>query len=190
MQPIIDEQIIPLNNVACSLYPSIIEPHDGSSSSSSQTLDVLDVVLQSPEMLSVSSYDRTTPSHRISVPDDSNLPNLPIYTTQRHFVSSPTADTRPSRPHHRLRGYRSDSTESTDKLGSGEISRLTLARDMTLVAGSPQLSFDLSTGLSHEGTTICSPTCVEDQRTPVSSPIDIYPVAPENFSRHEKRRKM
>ena len=180
-------QIIPLNNVACSLYPStsIIVPHDGSSSSSSQTLDT---VLQSPEMLSPSD-DGTTPSlHSIAVSDDSD--SL-IYATQPHFVSSPTAETR--RPHHRLRGYRSDSTESTDisdVLSSGEISRLT--RDMTLVERSSQLSFDLSTGLSHEGTRIFSPTCQcgEDQGTPVLSPYDIYPVAPENFLRYEKRRKM
>ena len=167
LQPITDEQIIiPINNVACSLYPSIIGPREGSSSSSSQTLDA---VMQCPEMLSPSD-DRTTPSLHISVSDDSNTP---IYiTTQAHLVSSPTSD--PRRPHHRLRGYRSDSTESTDKLGSGEISRL--SRDMTLVAGS--------------STTVSSPNCVEDQGTLVLSPKDLYPVAPENFSRHEKRRKM
>lgn len=177
-----DEQIIiPFNNVACSLYPSIIEPRYGSSSSSSQTLDT---VFQSPEMLSPSD-DRTTPSLHISVSDDSNKP---IYAA--HIVSSPTADTRRPHPGHRIRAYRSDSTESTDKLGSGEISRLT--RDMTLVAGSSQLSIDLSTVLSHEGTTISSPTCVGDhwQGTPVLSLIDIYPVPPEKFSRHEKRQKM
>ena len=117
--------------------------------------------------------------------DDSNQP---IYTAQRHFVSSPTTDTRRLRlHHHRQLGYRSDSTESTDKLGSGEIFRL---RDMTLVAESSQLSIDLSTRLSHEGTAVSSPTCVEDEETPVPSPIEICPVAPEKFSRHEKRRKM
>ena len=176
MQPIIDEQVtIPLNNVACSLFPSIIEPRDGSS----QTLDT---VLQSPEMLSPSE-DRTTPTLHISASDDSDVP---IYTGQPHFVSSPTVDTR--RLHYRQRGYRSDSTESIDRLGSGEISRST--RDMTLVAGSSELSFDLSTGHSHEGTTISSPTFVEYEGTPALSPDDIYPVAPEKISRHEKRRKM
>ena len=175
-QRIIDKQlIIPLKNVACSLYPSIIEPEDGSSSSSSQTLDA---VLQSPEVLSPSS-DRNTPSLHRSVSDDSDSP---IYATQLNFVSSPTVDTR--RSHHRLRGYRSDSTESTDSLGSGEISRL--SRDLTLVE-----EFDLSTGLSSLiGTTISSPTCVEDQGTLALSPIGVYPVAPEFFLRYEKRRKM
>ena len=237
MQPIIDEQIIiPLNNVAYSLFPSIVVPHDDHSSSSSQTLDTalqspemlsptgdqttfpprisvsddsdspiyathivssptaeirrpqyrlrsssqtLDAALQSPEMLSPTG-DQTTSPPRISVSDDSDSP---IYAS--HIVSSPTAETRRPHPSHRLRGY---SSESTDKLGSGEISRLT--RDETLVAGSSQMSFDLSTRLSHEGTTISGPTCVEDEGTPVPPPIDIAPVAPENFSRHEKRRKM
>ena len=182
--------IIPFNNVACSLYPStIIVPHDGSSSSSSETLDT---VLQSPEMLSPSD-DGTAPSlhTNIYVPDDSDSLT---YTTQPHFVSSPTADTRRPHPGHRLRGYRSGSTESTDigdVLGSGEISRLT-RDDMTLVARSSQLSFDLSTEVSHEGTTMSSLTCQygEDQGTPVLSPNDIYPIAPELFSRYEKRRKM
>ena len=131
------------------------------------------------EMLSPSDV-QTTPSLHISVSDDSDSA---IYTTQPHFVSSPTADTR--RPHHRLRGY---SSESIDRLGSGEISRLT--RDMTLVVGSSELPFDLSTGLFHKGSMISSPTCVEGQGTPVLTPNDIYPVAPENFSRYEKRRKM
>ena len=87
-----------------------------------------------------------------------------------------------------MRGYRYDSTESTDKIGSGDISRST--RDMTLVAEPSQMSLDLSTRLSHEGTMISSPICAEDQATPVLSPNDIYPAAPENFSRHKKRRKM
>jgi hypothetical protein len=182
LQPIIDEQAIPLNNVAFSLYPCIFEPHDCSSSSSSQTLDM---VLQSPEMLSPSpSDDRTAPSLHISVSEESDVSDHPMYTGQRHFVSSPTSVTRRLQ-HHRQLGYHSDSTESTDKLGSGEISRLSLARDMTLVAGTSQLSIDLSTRLSHEGTKVSSLTCVEDEST-----IDIYPVAPENFKRHEKRRKM
>ena len=129
------------------------------------------------------SDDETTPSlHIISVSGDSDSP---IYTTQPHFSSFPAADTR--RPHHRLLGYRSDSTESTDMLGSEEISRLT--HDMTLVARSSQLTFDFSTGISHDGTTISSST-VEDQGTPVLSRNNIYPVAPENFLRHVKRRKM
>ena len=115
--------------------------------------------------------------------DDSDSP---LYISQLHFVPSPTSDTH--HPHHRLRGYRSDSTESTVQLGSGEISRLT--RDMTLVTESSQMSFDLTTELSHKGTTVSSPTCVGDQEATVLSPYDIYPVAPENFSRHEKRRKM
>ena len=177
MRLVIDEQvIIPLNNVAYSIYPSIIEPHDGSSSS--QTLNA---VLQSPEMLSPSD-DRTTPSLHTSVSDDSEVP---ICTTQSHFVSSPTTDTR--RPHHRLRGYRSDSTEFVKRLGSGEISRLT--SNMTLVTNSSQMSFDLSTGLSHEAIFSIS-TRAEDQGIPVLARYDIYPVAPENFSRYEKRRKM
>jgi hypothetical protein len=168
LQPIIDEQtIIPFNNVACSLCPSIIEPRDGSSSGSSQTLNA---ILQSPEMLSPSD-DLTTPSLalHISVSDDSDTP---IYTTQHHFVSSPTSDTR--RPHHRLRGYRSDSTESTDKLGSEEISRLTRDHDMSLVTGTWSSQFP-SIGLSHDEKTVT---------------VSIYPVAPEYFSRHEKRRRM
>ena len=185
LQPIIDEQIIiPLNNIAYSLHPSIIGPQYGSSSSSSQTLDA---VLQSPEMLSPSHSRRTTPSLQISVSDDSDFP---IYTAQRHFVSSPTDTRRPS-PRHLLQGYRSDSTEPTDKLGSGDFSRI--SRDMTLVAGSSQLSLDLSTGLSllsHAGTTTPSPTCVGHQGTPALTINDIYPVAPENFERYEKRRKM
>ena len=78
--------------------------------------------------------------------------------------------------------------EPTDKLGSGDFSRL--SRDMTLVEKSSQLSIDFSTGHSHEGTMVSSPTCAKDQGTPVLSPIEIYPVAPEKFSRHEKRRKM
>ena len=128
------------------------------------------------------SDDQTSPSTslRISVSD---ISNTLIYTTQLHFVSSPTAETR--RRHHRLRGYRSDSTESIERLGSGEISSLT--RDMTLVAGSSHLSLDLSTRLSHEGTMVSSPTCAEDPETPV---LQIYPVAPEHFRRHENRRKM
>jgi hypothetical protein len=71
-------------------------------------------------------------------------------------------------------------------LGSGYyLSRLGLTHDdVTLFAGS---SFDLSTRHSHEGTAISSPNCVG---IPVLSPIDIYPVAPEKFSRYEKRRKM
>ena len=179
MQPIINKQIIiPLNNVAYSLHPSIIEPHDGLSSSSSQTLNA---VLQSPEILSPSD-DQTSPSSlRISVSDVSNKP---IYTTQPHFVSSPIAETRRPGSHHRLRGY-SDSTGSTERLDSREISSLT--RDMTLVAGSSHLSLDPSTRFSHEGATVSSPTCAEDPETPV---LEIYPVAPEHFKRHENRRKM
>ena len=181
MQPIIVEQIIiPLDNVACSLYPSIIEPRGDSSSSSSQTLDA---VSHSPEMLSPTPSDRTPPSLRLSVSDDSDTPT---YITSQPLVSSPTSVTR--RLHHSLRGY---SMEPTDKLGSGDFSRLSRAsRDMTLVAESSQLSIDFSTGHSHEGTMVSSPTCAKDQGTPVLSPIEIYPVAPEKFSRHEKRRKM
>ena len=115
--------------------------------------------------------------------DDSKLP---LYTGQRHFVLSPTVDTR--RPHHRMPGYRSDSTESTEKLGSGEISCLT--RDMTLVAESSHSSFYSSRRLSREDTIISSPTDVEDKETPALSRDDICPVAPENFSRYKKRRKM
>ena len=129
------------------------------------------------------SDDRTTPTLHISVSDESNTS---IYTRQP-IVSSPTATADTRRHHHRQRAYRSDSTESVDKLGSGDFSRRT--RDMTLVAESSQ-SFDLSIGISHEGTTISSPTCVEGQGTPVLSPIIVYPVAPERFLRHEKRRKM
>ena len=139
------------------------------------------------------SDDPTTPSlHNISASDDSDPP----ITTQPHLVSFPAADTR--RPHHRLLGYRSDSTESTDMHGSEEISRLTYG--MTLVTKSSQLSFDLSTGLSLRGMIDISLEIVENQGTPVLSqnniyPValsrnDIYPVAPENFSRHAKRRKM
>ena len=51
LQPITNEQIIPLNNLALSLYPSTIERHDGSSSGPSQTLNA---ILQSPEILSPS----------------------------------------------------------------------------------------------------------------------------------------
>jgi len=138
--------------------------------------------MQSPEMLSPSpSDDRTAPSVHISVSDESDISDQPTYTGQRHFVSSPTSVTR--RLHHRQLGYRSDSTESTDKLqvGSGEIS--TLSRDMTPVAGTSQLSIDLSKRLSHE---VSSPIlCVEDKST-----IEIFPVAPEGFSRYRKRRKM
>ena len=123
------------------------------------------------------SDDRTTPSLPTSVSDDSDTP---IYASR--FVSSPTAVTR---RHHQQRGY---SMESTDKLGSGDFSRL--SRNMTLVAECPQLSIDLSTGMiSHEGTTVSSPTCVKDQGTPILSPDVIYPVAPENFPRY-RRRKM
>ena len=121
------------------------------------------------------SGDGTTLSLHKSVSDDFGSP---ICTSQ--LVSSPTADTR--RPHHRLRGYHSDSTESTVALDSGDFSRL--SRDMTLVAESSQLSFDLSTGLSHEATIS---TREEDQGISV---IDIYPLAPEYFSRYRKRRKM
>ena len=142
-------------------------------SSSSQTLDA---VLQSPEVL-FPSGDGTTPSFHKSVSDDSCSP---ICTTQ--LVSSPTSDTR--RTHHRLRGYLFDSTESTVPLDSGDFSRL--PRDMTLVTEPLQLSFDLSTGLSHEAT-ISTRDSEEDQGI---SDIDIYPVTPENFSPHEKRRKM
>jgi hypothetical protein len=127
------------------------------------------------------SDDRTATSSslHISVSDEFNSP---IYASQ--IVSSPTADTR--RPHHRPRGYSSDSTEFTEKLGSGEMSRVT--RDMTLVAGSPHLSIDLSSPLSPEGTVISSPTSVKDQG--IAGLIDVYPVAPEDFGRYEKRRKM
>ena len=97
-----------------------------------------------------------------SVSDNSNSP---VYTTQLHFVSSQTADTR--RPHHRLRGYHTDSTESTEKLGSGE-----MTRDMTLVAGS---SLELSTTLSYDGSMISSPTCAEDLKTPVLIASQISP---------------
>ena len=128
------------------------------------------------------SDDRTTPSLHISLSDDSDHDTPgpgPIFA--KDLVSSPTAAYTRRPHHHGLRGY-SDSTESTEILGSGDFSRLT--RDMTLVAGS---SFDHSTGFSHEGTTVSGPTCVG---TPVLSPIDVYPVAPEFFTRHEKRRKM
>ena len=183
----------------------IRRPYRHLRSSSSQTLDAF---LHSPASETPSpSDDRTRPSLHISVSDVSD--SL-IYTTQPHFVSSPTADTR--RTYHRLRSSSSQTLDtvlrspdmlspsddritpslhislSDDRLGSGEMSRLT--RDITLVAGSSRLSsFDLSTGL-HEGTTISSPTSVEDQGSPAPSSIVIYPVAPENFSRHEKRRKM
>ena len=182
MQPIIDEEIIiPLNNVACSHHHSIIEPRHGSSSGTSQTLDA---VLQSPEAPSPSD-DRTAPSSplHVFVSDDSNSPK---FTAQRHFVTSPTVYTR--QHHHSMPGYRSDSTESTEKLGSGEISRST--RDMTLVAESSHSSFYSSRRLSREDTIISSPTCVEDKETPALTQYDISPVAPEHFSRYKKRRKM
>ena len=107
---------------------------------------MLDAVLQSPEMLSPSPSDDRTTPSLHNIPLSVDS-DSPIYTTQAPFVS-PTADTR--RPHHRLLGY--------------------------LVARSSQLTFDLSTGLSHEGKPISSSTA-EDQGTPVRYPNDIYPVA-------------
>ena len=187
LQPTIDEQIvIPLDNIACSLYPSINEPIEGEGSSSSQALDSA-MVLQSPEMLSPSrhSYPPTSSSNSshisISVPE-------PIYTTQRDFVTSPTIDTR-RLAHHRILGYRSDSAESEEQLGSGEMSS---SRYRPLVADPESLysSNGLSRKPSCQETLISSPTCVDDLETPALSRSQIFPVAPENFKRHDKRRRM
>ena len=189
----IDEQIvIPLSNIACSLHPSINEPHESSIPTSSQTLDTA-LRLQMPEVSSpsndpTSSTSSSSASHiSISVSDESDLP---MYTTQLHFVSSPTADLRrPAPAHHRIRGYRSDSTESTERLGSGEMSS---SRYKTLVADpeSLHLSIDLCRPVSRQETLISSPTCVDEPETPALSWNQIFPVAPENFQRHEKRQKM
>ena len=130
------------------------------------------------------SDDRTAPS---STPvlhiSESDISDEPIYATQ--IVSSPTIDIR--RSHHRIRAYRSDSMESTERLGPGE-----MTRDMTLVAESrsSHLSLDLSSRLSHDGTMISSPICAEDPEIPVLTLSQIYPAAPEVFLRHKKRRKM
>ena len=170
-----DNQIvISLDDVACSLYPSSNGPHhglhDASGSRSSQTLNA-PMSPHSPEMF---SRDRSTSG---SLHPDG--PYLPMYTT--HLVSSPIVDThRPANPHHRLRGHdRSDSGESIEQLGSGEMSS---SRDVTLVAPS-HMSINVPERSPHQETLISNPTGP-------AVPNDISPVAPENFTRYEKRRKM
>jgi hypothetical protein len=145
--------------------------------------------LQSPEMLSP-SRDPNTPflsssssSSHVSI----SVSQEPIYTKQTHFVSYPTTDSR-RLGHHRILGYRSDLTESTENLGSGEMSS---QRDKTLVAEPSYFTLsDLSRNPSCQETLISSPACVDNLEVPTLSPSDIYPAAPENFERHEKRRKM
>ena len=168
-QTAIDNQIvISLDDVACSLYPSSNGLHHGLHDASGSRSS------QSPEMF---SRDRNTPG---SLHPDGSY--LPMYTT--HLVSSPIADThRPANLHHRLRGdYRSDSGESIEQLGSGEMSS---SRDVTLVAPS-HISINVPEKSPHQETLISSPT----SPTSPAVPNDISPVAPEYFTRYEKRRKM
>ena len=178
-QATIDNQIvIAPDKVACSLYPSSNGRlqdglQDASGSRLSQTLNGP----MSSHSAEMHSQGRNTPtSPHISGPGNSYLP---MYTM--HLVSSPIADThRPANLHHRLRGYRSDSTESMEQLGSGEMSS---SRDMTLVAPS-HLSFDVN--LPHQQTSISNQTSLKTQ----ACPSGISPVAPKNFARYEKRRKV
>ena len=140
---------------------------------------------QSPETL---SHDRSIPSK----PNDSCLPML--YPAQLHLVSSPVADTRRyAKYHHSLCGYnqssRSDSTESIEHLDSGKMSSLR-NHDATLVTVPSYLPVDPPEKTSQDRL-ISSPTgCVEDSVVPSLDSPRIFPVAPEYFTRHEKRRKM
>lgn len=140
--------------------------------------------LQSPEVVSA-SRDPNTPTSSSSSSHISISVPKPIYSTQ--LVSSPDDTRRPA--HHRMLGYRSDSTDSIERLGSGEMSS---SRYKTLVAEpeSSHLSSDLSRQLSRQETLICSPICVDDLEVPALSRSRIFPVAPEHFDRYEKRRKM
>jgi len=186
LQSTINEQtVLP---IAYSLYPSRNEPHHGSSSRSSQMLDVA-ALSRSPEIL---CRDRKAIPH-ISGPDGSYLTTDPTSSAQPHLGSFPTVDTRLGRRAnlHRLkRGSpqpsRSDSAESIEQLGYGEMSS---SRDFTLVAELSDVSVDSPEKLSHQETLVSSPTC-EDPRTPALSSCGISPLAPENFKRYEKRLKM
>jgi hypothetical protein len=145
--------------------------------------------LQSPEMLSP-NRDPNSPflsssssSSHISIPPS----HQPMCTGRTHFVSPPTTDSR-RLGNHRILGYRSDSTESTEQLGSGEMSS---ERFETPVAEHSYFTLsDLSRKPSCQETLVSSPACVDDPEIPTVSPSDIYPAAPENLRRHKKRRKM
>lgn len=100
-----------------------------------------------------------------------------IYTTQDHLVTSPIVDT--CRPVHR--GY---SMESVECLGPGEMSSSREITDINPDRILPNLSIDPSRRLSRQETLVSSPTCFEE------GPSDIYPVAPEQFKRYDKRRRM
>ncbi|KAF8799763.1 hypothetical protein BYT27DRAFT_7200997 [Phlegmacium glaucopus] len=181
-----DEHIvIPLDNVAHSLYPSSKELHDGSSSRLSQMLDVT-VVPQIPGKLFL---DQNTPTSRyISEPDNRCLISHATTSPQGCTGSSPIADTRRlAKLHRTMRGYphpyRSNSRESIEQLGPGKMSS---SHDLTPVAEPSCLSTD-PPEISHKETLISNATC-EDLKAPALCSHSIFPVAPENFTRHEKRR--
>lgn len=148
-------------------------------------------VLSSPVML---SGDRNTPiTLHISGPDD-HFPKYLPSSEQLYLVSSPTSDIihRPERVHHRMRGYNQDSRESIELLPRGGISNSSNS-DMTVVTAGPSTCspVGLSEILSPQETLIS--TSVEGLKIPAlfsEHSARLYPAAPENFKRYEKKRKM
>ena len=173
------QSIIPLDNIAYSLFPSSKELHNDSNPRPPQMLDA-PTSSQSSESL---SQDRNMPTTlHISMPGDSVQP---IYTEQPYLVSSPIADTRhlaTSHPSHHLRGYpqpyRPNSKESIEQLGSGEMSS---SRDITDMVTVPSID---PNSLSCQETLVSSTTFAEN------GPDGVYAVAPGNFQRYEKRRRV
>ncbi|KAF8799769.1 hypothetical protein BYT27DRAFT_7201001 [Phlegmacium glaucopus] len=178
----IDERIIiPLDNVAYAPYPSINEPHD-SNSGSSQILDVV-ALSRSPEII--------CPDQNIPGPDDLCLTPYLTSSPQLDRGYFPLADAhRRSNLHRHKRSphsSRSDARGSIEQLGSGEMSS---SRDFTLVDGSSYLSIIPPANLCPQETLVSSPTCEQDLKDAGKRLKNIFPVAPEMFKRHEKRRKI
>ena len=194
----VDQMVIPLDNISCSLYPYNTGLHDSSRSSrilnASRSSHNLGIVSRSQNASRSSHYAVSSP--RSPLGGGYTFTVRPTSPRRTYSMSSPelgrsqwhAADLHDAITQRRRRisqifqEPRSDSpVGSIELLSPGEISSL---NNHNL----PASSIEQPTELPRVGTS--SQTHTDDLDIPALNHHRIYPVVPEYFQRYEKRRRM
>lgn len=191
-----DQMVIPLNNISCSLYPYGTGLHDSSRSSQvlneSRSSHNLGIISRSRN---ASWFSHHAGANNVQSPlgDGYTFTVEPTSPRRTYSMSSPEL----TRPHaaalheailqrHRPPQSRPHSqAESIQLLSPGEVSnsRIHTRASESPIGQSPELPFLGAVGTS-------SQTYSDDLEIPPLDNGRIYPVAPGNFQRYEKRRRM
>jgi hypothetical protein len=198
MEVDVDQTIVPLDNISCSLYPYGTGAHD-----SARSLRILNAS-RSSHNLGIVSRSRNSSRSSQNIESNTRSPLGGGYT----FTVQPTSPRRtysmsspelgrpkwhPADLHDAIIQGRHRASQifsqprsgspvgSVELLAPGEISSL---HDRNL----PTSSIERPTELPRVGTS--SQTHTDDLEIPQLDHRRIYPVVPENFQRYEKRRRM